>query len=117
MIDQTLNPTDISLLFALCTKTIRNIISDFGNMFGSDLCPLCKQHVDNIPALLQCQELLAVPRTGAVHEDIFSPSVDLQKSVVLQFRALLQARNRILDYEETDDGLSSQKTQNKLVCH
>ena len=103
MIDQTMDPDDISLLFALRTKTVRNIRSDFGNMYGSDLCPLCKQHVDTIPALLQCQELLAVPRTGAVHEDIFSPSVDLQKSAVIQFQALLQARDRILEWEEEEE--------------
>ena len=70
---------------------------NFGNMYGSDLCPLCKQYVDTIPALLQCQELLSVPRTGAEHGDIYSPSVDIQRGAVLQFRALLQARERILD--------------------
>ena len=34
MIDQTMNPDDISLLFALRTKTVRNIRSVFGNMYG-----------------------------------------------------------------------------------
>ena len=102
MFDHTMTQEDISLLFALRTKTVRNIRSDFGNMFGSDLCPLCKHYVDTIPGLMHCQELLAVPRTGAQHEDIYSPSVNLQRARVLQFRDLLQARDRILDFEETD---------------
>ena len=100
--DHTMSPDDISLLFAMRTRTVRTIRSDFGNMYGSNMCPLCNQHVDTIPALMNCQELLAVPRTGAQHQDIFSPSVDIQRGAVLQFRALLQARERIIDYEDED---------------
>ena len=100
MCDQTMSPEDISLLFALRTKSVRNIRADFNKMFNSDLCPLCKRHVDTIPALLECEELQAVPRTGAQYCDIFSPSVDIQREAVDQFRSLLQARDRILDYEE-----------------
>ena len=122
MSDHTMNMEDIALLFALRTKTVRNIRSGFGQMYQSNLCPLCNQHVDTIPELMQCQELLAVPRSGAVHEDIYSPSVDLQEAAVQQFRVLLQARDRIMDYEEKDEGLETQdltfqKTQNDLGCH
>ena len=98
----TMTPDDIALLFAMRTRTVRNIRSDFGIMFSSDLCLLCKQHGDTIPGLWFCQEFLAVQRTGAEHEEIYSPSVDLQRVAVLQFRALLQARERILDFEEED---------------
>ena len=100
MCDQTMSPEDISLLFALRTKSVRNIRADFNKMFNSDLCPLCKRHVDTIPALFECEELQAVPRSGAQYCDIFSPSVDIQREAVDQFRSLLQARDRILDYEE-----------------
>ena len=96
--DQTMSQDDINLLFAMRTKTLRGIRSDFGNLYGTDLCPLCEQHVYTIPAVIDCQELLAVPRTGATHEDIYSPSVDVQRTAVIQFRALLQARERILDF-------------------
>ena len=101
--DHTMSPDDISLLFAMRTRTVRTIRSDFGNMYGSNMCPLCNQHVDTIPALMNCQELLVVPRIGAQHQDIFSPSVDIQRGAVLQFRALMQARERILDYEEGEN--------------
>ena len=100
MCDSTMNPDDISLLFAMRTKTVRNIRSDFCNMFNSNLCPVCGKHVDTISALLECEELLAVPRSGARFSDIYSPSVDIQRAAVYQFRALLQSRDRILDWEE-----------------
>ena len=67
------------------------------------MAPLCNQHVDTIPALMECQELMAVPRSGAQYQDIYSPSVDIQRGAVLQFRALMQARERILDYDEGDN--------------
>ena len=98
--DHTMSKDDISLLFALRTKTIRGIRSDWGNMFHTNICPLCNQNEDTIPALMDCQELLAVPRTGAQYDNIFSPSVDIQRAAVLQYRALLQARDRILEWEE-----------------
>ena len=98
--DHTMSKDDISLLFALRTKTVRGIRNDFGNMFHTNICPLCNQHVDTIPALMDCQELLAVPRTGAQYEDIFCPSVDIQRAAVLQYRSLIQARDRILEWEE-----------------
>ena len=91
---------DISFLFALRTMTVRGIRTDFEGIFQNILCPLCKLHEDTIPNLLECQEIMAVPRTGATYADIFSPSVDIQRNAMLQFRALLQARDRILDFEE-----------------
>ena len=98
--DHTMSMDDISFLFAMRTRTIRGIRSDFGNMYGTNMCAVCNQHADTIPAMMACQELMAVPRSGAQYQDIFSPSVDIQRGAVLQFRALMQARERILDSEE-----------------
>ena len=100
MSDKNMNSEDISFLFALRTRTVRGIRKDFERMFPNVLCPLCQLHEDTITNLTICQELRAVPRSGAVYEDIFSSSVDIQRTALLQFRALLQARDRILDWEE-----------------
>ena len=102
LFDHTMSQDDIQLLFAMRTKTVRGIHSDFGNLYGTDLCPLCQKHIDTIPALMECQEPLAVPRTGATFEDIYSPSVDIQRTAVHQFRALIQARERIQDWEDEE---------------
>ena len=100
MSDKNMNSEDISFLFALRTRTVRGIRKDFEGMFPNVMCPLCQLHEDTITNLTICQELMAVPRSGAVYEDIFSSSVDIQRTALLQFRALLQARDRILDWEE-----------------
>ena len=63
--DPSMNQDDIQFLFAMRTKTLRGIKSDFGNLYGTDMCPLSKKHVDTIPSLMDCQELLTVPRTRA----------------------------------------------------
>ena len=91
MNDPSMDTYDINFLFAIRTRTIRGIRKDFEVMFPNE---------DTIPNLLICQELRAVPRNGASHEDIFSPSVDSQRTAVHQFRNLLQARDQILDWEE-----------------
>ena len=79
---------DIQLLFAMKTKSVRGI-------YRTDLCPLCQKHVDTIPALMECQQLLADTRTGATFEDIHSPSVENQRTALHHFRVVLQTRERI----------------------
>ena len=102
MYDPIMSAEDIRFLFALRTRTVRGIRKDFEGMFQNILCPLCKLHDDTIPNLEICEELRAVPRNGANYGDIFSPSVDIQRTAAVQFRALLQARDRILDWEEEE---------------
>ena len=49
-----MNSKDIELLFALRTKTVRGIRSDFCNMYTSDQRPLCETnpHKDTIQELM-----------------------------------------------------------------
>ena len=103
MCDPIMSAEDIRFLFALRTRTVRGIRKDFEGMFQNILCPLCKLHDDTIPNLEIGQELRAVPRNGSNYGDIFSPSVDIQRTAAVQFRALLQARDRILDWEEEEE--------------
>ena len=96
----------IAEIFTVLIKTKNHVYcehEDFEEMFQNVLCPLCKLHEDTIPNLLECQDIMAVPRNGAIYNDIFSPSVDIQRNAMLQFRALLQARDRILDWEEEEE--------------
>ena len=48
MCDKTMRQDNASLLFAMRTKTVRNIRNDFGKMYNSDLRQLCHRHVDTI---------------------------------------------------------------------
>ena len=72
-------------------------------MFQNVLCPLCQTHEDTLPNLLFCEELRAVPRNLATHEDIFSQYVDTQRTALIQIRTLMQARERFLDWEEEEE--------------
>ena len=97
-----MNSEDIALLFALRTRTVRGIRSDFGEMFSSDQCPLCLEtpHKDTIPALLTCPSLCHIKSDGTEYEQIFSASVELQKKSMKHFRALLSERETQLTRED-----------------
>ena len=96
MSDSSMNSEDINFLFALRTRTIQGIRKDFKGMFPNVLCPLCQLHGDTIPNLMICQELTSVPQNGSAHKDC-------QRTARHQFRALLQARDRVLDWEEEEE--------------
>ena len=98
MCTANMNKDDIALLFALRTRTVRGIQSDFGVMFKSDQCPLCREdsHKDSIPALLTCKSLQHVDRNASTYEDLFSPSPDIHVRAMHQFRDLLSAREQLM---------------------
>ena len=93
-----------SLLFALWTRTVRGIRSDYGDMFPCKECPLagCSQP-DSLPHTLVCKVLLAaVPEPSVVqYGDVFADSVAVQEVAATRFALLLEARERILDSEDT----------------
>ena len=86
-----MNSEDIELLFALKTKTMRGIISDFGKMYTSDQCKLCelRPHKDTIEELIISRSLKHIIWNGAEYQDIFSTSVDKQVKATKQFRTLI----------------------------
>jgi hypothetical protein len=93
-----------SLLMALRTRTVRGIRSEFGNMYPNKECPLqgCSEP-DSLPHALVCQVLLgAVPGQSEVqYGDVYSDSVAVQEAAVTRFALLLEARESILDSEDT----------------
>ena len=54
------------LLLALRTRTVNGIRTDFKSMFNTLFCPLCEEHLDTLPNLLQCDLLRTQQRTDAV---------------------------------------------------
>ena len=96
--------TNSSLLMALRTRTVRGIRSEFGEMYSSKQCPLqgCSAP-DSLPHTLICQVLIAaVPEPSLVqYGDVFSDIVALQETAVTRFALLLEARERILDSNDT----------------
>ena len=97
MSDQYMDSDDISLLFALRTKCVRGIRTDFSGMYADTKCPLCLSHEDSLSALLICEHLKHVARNGFKYSDIFSQIVHHQRMAMLQHRALLQEREHIME--------------------
>ena len=49
---------DISLLFSLRSRTVRGIKNDFSEHYKPNLsCPLCSNHLDSLPEVLNCIKL------------------------------------------------------------
>ena len=99
---------DISTLFGLRSRTIRGIRNDFREMYKPDLsCPLCHQHLDTLPELLNCTTLQAGTQKLAesvqnsikqtCHKDIFSNNILSQKQATETYTLLLNLREKILD--------------------
>ena len=90
-----------SLMMALRTRTLRGIRTDFGDMFLNKQCPLAGcQQLDSISHLLTCSVLkAAVPAedTPIQYGDVFSDSQETQKSAIVRFSQLVEARTGLLE--------------------
>ena len=91
-----MNSEDISFMFALRTRCVRNIRSDFSEMFPNILCPLCGNHDDTLENVSACEELTHVSSNGTKYSDVFVQSVQYEKLAMQQMRVLLEERERIL---------------------
>ena len=92
-----------SLLFALWTRTVRGIGSDYGEMFPNKEFPLagCSEP-DSLPHTLACRVLLEAVVEPSVVEygDVFSSSLALQEKAVARFALLLEAREKIQESQD-----------------
>ena len=105
------NSTDISLLLALRTRTVRGIRNDFGGLYNDKLCPLKCGDTDTLKNVLTCKSLLQKHSTTEIsngdirYEDIFGADIKKQKRITELFKQLLEIRNQILQncsVNETD---------------
>ena len=95
MCSANINKDDIALMFALQTRIVRGIQSDFGEMYQSNQYPICTEdtHKDTIPALFTCKSLQVANINKSTYKDLFAPSPDKQVRAMQQFRVLLSARD------------------------
>ena len=72
------NSSDISLLLALRTRTVRGIRSDFGNLYHNKMCPLGCGDTDTLQNILSCKVILQhhssqdITNSDIRYEDIFN---------------------------------------------
>ena len=98
---------NISLLFSLRSRTVRGIKSDFSEQFKPNFsCPLCSNHLDSLPEVLNCirlkSKVQSLPEhiqnliTHKKYEDIFA-DVQKQAQATNTYTTLLKFREQLLD--------------------
>ena len=98
-----------STLYALRTRTVRGIRSDFGQMYQDQSCPLGCGDRDTLPNILTCDILKnksqsESPATNCVKfEDIFCNDVVKQKEITQLYSQLLKVREEILNSSTNND--------------
>ena len=96
------NSQSVQMLFALRTRTVRNIKTDFPGMFPDVVCPLGCAHIDSLPNILVCPVLQANIQTNNLvieavkYQDIFSPDIVKQRQVTELYTQCLEIRDKIL---------------------
>ena len=96
--DSNFSKSEIELLFALRTRTVRNIKENFPSQFKGNLdCELCYSHADSQQNLLVCSELrkrINIPN-DVQYSDIFQSS-EKQLKIVRIMKQLLRTREILL---------------------
>ena len=103
------NTESRQLLFALRTRTVKSIKSDFKNMYQEQLCPLGCGDIDTLQNLLTCSVILSKLHTDILathsvqYEDIFSEDITKQKEVTELYTQLLQIREELITSSARSD--------------
>ena len=93
-----LSNRQISIMFALRSKTIRNIKSNFPNMYSSLLCPLCKTEEDTQEHLFLCTVLQNIlPLTNHTVYDHMGGISDQQTDFLRAYKGYIKIRDELLD--------------------
>ena len=98
-----------STLYALRTRTVRGIRSDFGQMYEDHSCPLGCGDTDNLPNIIKCSVLNNRLQSDSLatdcirYEDVFSKDVLKQKEVTQLYTQLLRIRDEILTSSASND--------------
>ena len=103
------NTESWQLLFALRTRTVKSIKSDFKNMYQEQLCPLGCGDIDTLQNLLTCSVMSSKIHTDILathsvqYEDIYSEDITKQKEVTELYTQLLQIREELITSSARSD--------------
>ena len=96
--NRNLSHSQISIMFSLRSKTLRNIRSNFPKMYSSLLCPLCKSHEDTQENILLCKVLKNILPPNIHTEYEHMEGTTDQQTIFLQvFERYLKIRDELLD--------------------
>ena len=96
--NRRLSNKQMSIMFALRSKTIRNIRANFPKMFSSLQCPLCKSFEDTQEHVLLCSVLLNIlPRANHIEYGHMRGTADQQTDFLRVYEGYLRIRDELLD--------------------
>ena len=87
-------------LFALRTRTVRGIQSDFGEMYVDKHCPLQCGDIDTVENILKCNKLqnhIKCSQKDIKYDDIFSSDISKQKAATLLYMDLMEQREQLME--------------------
>ena len=89
---------EVSLLFALRSRTVKNIKSNMASAFRNNMaCNLCRDSEDTQEHCLECPEIHANRGISVKYDDIFSQDIDQQVAVTKAFSDILEERTLLLE--------------------
>ena len=103
------NTESRQLIYALRTRTVKGIKSDFKNMYQDQTCPLECGDNDTLQNLLTCRTLGSkshkdmLATNNIVYEDLFSEDISKQKQVTELYYQLLQIREELITNSASAD--------------
>ena len=97
-INRRLSNKQMSIMFALRSKTIRNIRANFPKMYSSILCPLCKACEDTQEHVLLCSVLQNIlPLANHIQYEHMRGTTDQQTNFLRVYEGYLAIRDELLD--------------------
>jgi hypothetical protein len=89
---------EVSLLFALRSRSVKGIKANMSSAFRNDMsCKLCKRSEDNQEHCLECPEIPSNKEVNVKYDDIFSQDITEQVAATKAFATVLEERTRLLE--------------------
>ena len=107
IVDKNITNTQVSLLFALRSHSIRGIRTNFSQLYSHNtLCPVCERSIDTQEHTIQCQVLLDIlPLTQDISYDDLQGPTQSQIEFVRVYEQYLTLRDEILEDTDTQPSL------------
>ena len=99
MITHKMNNHKVTLLFALRSKTVKNVKANTKSIYLNLNCELCDTDIDNQEHCLKCPKISSnIDIVNVQYEDIFSDNIDKQVAVTQAFSKILEEREQLLEF-------------------
>ena len=107
LVNRNISYRQASILFALRSKTLRGIKSNFKNMYSNNtLCPLCERTEDTQSHLLSCKVLQDIlPMTENTEYSHMNGTAHQQTDFIKIYEKYLKLRDELLEDTSEDSSL------------